>query len=95
MADDTTYFVNRPDLLLRDSVSFPDKNIDCRLTLESNTFYVVVTGRSLSLPGENSSGASGSGVHLIKHHVLQFLIIHRSKVDISLQRLPEETHISK
>lgn len=41
------------------------------------------------LPGENGSGASGSGVHLVKNHVLQFLVIHRSKVDISLQRFSE------
>lgn len=42
----------------------------------------------LILPGEDSSGTSGSGMHFIKDHVLQFLIIHRSEVDVSFQRFP-------
>jgi len=49
----------------------------------------------LILPGENGSGASGSGVHFVNHHVFQFLVIHRSEVDVRLQRFPEEnTQIS-
>lgn len=49
----------------------------------------------LPLPGENSSGTSGSGVHFIKDHVLQFLVVHRTEVDVSFQRLPEETRATK
>lgn len=33
-------------------------------------------------------------MHLIQDHVLQFLIIHRSKVDISLQRFPEDNAVN-
>lgn len=52
-------------------------------------FYGIQVS-SLILPGENSSGASGSGVHFIKDHVLQFLVIHRSEVDVRFQGFPEE-----
>lgn len=47
--------------------------------------------RRLILPGENSSGASGSGVHFIEDHVLQFLIVDGSEVDVGLQGFPEDT----
>lgn len=46
--------------------------------------------RLLALPGEDGSGATGSGVHFVQDHVLQFLVIHRSKVDIRFQRFTEE-----
>lgn len=41
-------------------------------------------------PGENGSGASSSGVHLVKNHVLQLLVVDRSEVDVRFQRLSEE-----
>lgn len=63
-------------------------------TWESCTVYFpyhhVITIKPQNVPGENSSGASGSGVHFVEDHVLQLLIIHWPKIDVSLQRLPEE-----
>lgn len=44
--------------------------------------------RWLIVPGENSSGASGSGVHFIEDHVLQFLIVDGSEVDVGFQGFP-------
>lgn len=41
-------------------------------------------------PGENSSGPSSSGMHLVQNHVLQLLVVDRSEVDVRLQRFSED-----
>lgn len=60
--------------------------------VHTKLYFYLHTIVQKTLPGENSSGTSGSGVHLVEDHVLQFLIIHRSKVDVSLQRFPEQRY---
>lgn len=57
--------------------------------------FYWVKRRRLILPGEDSSGAPSPGVHLIEDHVLQLLIIHRSKVDVRFQGFPEEKRASR
>lgn len=41
-----------------------------------------------TVPGKHCSGSSSSRVHFIQHHVLQFLVIDRAKIDVRFQRLP-------
>lgn len=55
---------------------------------DSNAFEILSINAFL-LPSKNSSWSPGPGVHLIQHHVLQFLIIHGAKIDVGFQGLAE------
>ena len=38
------------------------------------------------LPGEHRPWSSAATVHLVQHHVLQLLVIHRALVDVRLEK---------
>ena len=38
------------------------------------------------LPGEHRPGSGAAPVHLVQHHVLQLLVIHRALVDVRLEK---------
>lgn len=67
----------------------------CSTTASGGVEFYLMKISWLILPGEDSSGAPGPGVHLIEDHVLQFLIIHRSEVDVRFQGFPEEKRATR
>lgn len=49
--------------------------------VDATALYILFVNAFL-LPGKNGSRSPGPGMHLIQHHVLQLLIVHRAKIDV-------------
>lgn len=59
------------------------------ITLHLSESEATISGTSLSgLAGEDSSWTSGSCVHLVHHHMLELLVVHRTKKDVRREGFP-------